>query len=229
MDQDARGARSAGDRLVGARAGRVAEPHFNMWHDPSDTLEQQTAETLGQSGLIAEALIRQLLSMQSLPQESGPYLYFDESGQVLRGAPLWAIFMAFAAIFGAASWLTGRRPPREMVRGWRAALPHFLACGCRLCCPSCCCTDGGRTHGQVPPVSRHQQRSAAIQPRWPAVIIFIVGLALIVLGRRLAGGQAAKRRPETQEPGHAGHFLGGLYICRSTRSGSSSCCRCSGC
>jgi len=76
-----------------------ADEHFRLWHDPDDTLDRQSAATLGQSGRTVEALLRQLLSMKSFPEESGPYLYFDGSRQVLRGLPLWLIFIAFVAIF----------------------------------------------------------------------------------------------------------------------------------
>ena len=59
------------------------EKHYRLWHDPSDTLEYQSASTVGNIGLVAESLIRQLQSMQSFPQKSGPYLYNKSSNQVL--------------------------------------------------------------------------------------------------------------------------------------------------
>jgi hypothetical protein len=174
------------------------EAHFNLWHDPSDTLEQQTAKTLGQSGLVAEALIRQLVSMGSFPQESGPYLYFDESGQVLRGAPLWAIFIAFVAIFGAVSWLTGRRPPHEMLRGWREALPQFLGLWLPLVLSIVLLyvmvALGLMDKYHLYPAT--SKDPLLYQPRWPAVIIFMVGLgALLFLGRRLAAGAGGDEQP----------------------------------
>jgi hypothetical protein len=65
--------------------------------------------------------------MQSFPRESGPYLYFEGSNQVLRGWPLWLIFIGFTALFFLGSFLTARVPFAEKVKSWKAVLPHFLS------------------------------------------------------------------------------------------------------
>lgn len=175
--------------LAGHVPPEYAEPHFQMWHDPSDTLDQQSASTLGQSGLIAEALIRQLQGMDSFPEESGPYLYFDSSGQVLRGAPLWAIFIAFVATFAGASWLTLRRGAGEGARSWRRALPHFLGLWLPLLCAILLLyvmVQAGwmDTFYKYPATSKDP---VLYQPRWPAVGLFVAGLAIFLLvGRRLS-------------------------------------------
>jgi hypothetical protein len=112
-------------------AGRVppafAAEHYRLWHDPDDTMEHQSASTLGNIGLVAEATIRQLQSMQSFPQESGPYLYNESSNQVLRGLPLWLVFLGFTGLFFLGSFLTARAPITEKVRSWKAVLPHFFS------------------------------------------------------------------------------------------------------
>jgi hypothetical protein len=93
------------------------------YHTPADTIDTQDPQVLEDVGLVAEASIRQLLSMDSFPKESGPYLYFETTGRVFRGPLLWLAFGAFVAVFYVASIL-GARAPR--LKGWLAALPHFL-------------------------------------------------------------------------------------------------------
>ena len=81
--------------FTGHVPGEYADLHYHLWHDPDDTLEHQSAESVGQSGLIVEALIRQLMSMNNFPQETGPYLYLDGSGKVVSGVSLSLIFIGF--------------------------------------------------------------------------------------------------------------------------------------
>lgn len=104
-----------------------AAEHYRLWHDPDDSLEFQSASAVGNIGLVAESLIRQLQSMQSFPQESGPYLYLQGSNQVFRGWPLWLIFIAFTALFFLGSFLTARALFMKKVKGWRGVLSHFLS------------------------------------------------------------------------------------------------------
>ena len=56
----------------------------------------------------------------------GPYLYFENTNQVLRGVPLWAIFIGFVGLFFIGSIWVDRGPLREKLRGWWNVLPHFL-------------------------------------------------------------------------------------------------------
>ncbi len=113
--------------IAGREPPEYASEHYRLWHDPDDTLEYQSAETVGSIGLVAEALIRQLLSMQSFPQTSGPYLYLEGSQQVFQGLPLWLVFIGFTAIFFLGSFLTARAPFSEKMRSWKAVLPHFVS------------------------------------------------------------------------------------------------------
>lgn len=113
--------------FAGHEPAEFADLHYRtLWHGAEDTLDYQSAAALGQSGLLVEAAIRQLLSMQSYPQASGPYLYFDNSRQMLSGLPLWLAFILFTGLFFLGSALTGSRSWVEKVKGWRHALPHFL-------------------------------------------------------------------------------------------------------
>lgn len=113
--------------IAGRYPPAFADEHYRLWHDPGDTMEIQSASSVGNIGLVAEALIRQLQSMQSFPQESGPYLYLQGSNQVLHGWPLWLIFISFTALFFLASFLTARAHFAEKVKSWNAVLPHFLS------------------------------------------------------------------------------------------------------
>jgi MFS family permease len=120
---------NAGVPALGFAAGyppEFSDLHYNLWHSPEDSMEHQSAEALGGSGLVAEALIRQLLSMESFPDESGPYLYFDNSKQVLRGLPLYLIFIVFVGLFFASSYFTGSVSIGEKVSQWPGALAHYL-------------------------------------------------------------------------------------------------------
>ncbi len=101
--------------------------NYELWHAPEDTMDCQSPLALAQAGRIAEGLVRQLFSMDTFPQESGPYLYLENSKQVLRGLPLMLIFIAFTGVFFLASFMVGRWPLRETVSDWLKALPHFLS------------------------------------------------------------------------------------------------------
>lgn len=170
---------------------------FDLYHTPGDSLEHQTAESLGQSGLIADALIRQLLSMKSFPHESGPYLYFDGTGQVLRGVPLSLAFAGLVAIFLVASVLVARRSAKDMMRGWRDAAPHFLGLWFPLL--------GGIVLlyllvavGLMDVYARYPATIKDVhllQPRWPAVVVFISGTTLLILW-----GRSLVRRVSRQLP-----------------------------
>ncbi|HEX9596395.1 MAG TPA: M28 family peptidase, partial [Anaerolineales bacterium] len=46
--------------LTGHVPGEFGALHYHLWHDPDDSMEHQTAETLGNAGLVAEAFVRQL-------------------------------------------------------------------------------------------------------------------------------------------------------------------------
>ncbi len=166
----------------------LSEVEYELYHAPGDSLEHQSAEALGQSGLIAEALIRQLLSLKTFPRESGPYLYFDATGQVFRGPALWLIFGVFVALFFAGSVLVGSRPLSRTIHGWRRALPHFLGLwlpllGSIVLLYVFVAVGLMDTYARYPATTKDP---LLIYPRWPAVILFVVALCcFIYVGRRL--------------------------------------------
>jgi hypothetical protein len=218
--------------LTGHVPGEFGALHYHLWHDPDDTMEHQTAETLGNAGLVSEAFVRQLLTMDEFPREFGPYLYFEDSGQMLSSLPLWAIFVAFVALFSLASYFVLRIPWKERAASWRAALPHLLSLWLPLLA-SIVLTYGFVAVGIMDYYEVYPATSKDLHiynPRWEAVILFLAGLALFLwLGRWLAakyglplrGGPKARRsnplassatHPQTKSLAFLVVGLGALYV-----------------
>ncbi|UCH59722.1 MAG: M28 family peptidase [Anaerolineales bacterium] len=179
--------------LAAEEPPEFAELDWNTYHTPEDTIELQSAEVLGQSGKVAEAIIRQLLKMDNHPRQPGPYLYFSESGFVLRGAPLWIIFAILPAIFLPASMFTGHISVDQKLKVWRPALLYFLSLWLPLV--------GGvlliylfvqlglMLDFHLYPATTKDP--AILNPRWEVVGLFLAGLSLFfALGR--AGWQMVR-------------------------------------
>ncbi|MEX1071162.1 MAG: DUF4910 domain-containing protein [Anaerolineales bacterium] len=217
--------------LTGHVPPGFGELHFHLWHDPDDTMEHQSAEVLGEAGLVAEALVRQLLATDEFPRAERAYLYFDGSNQILRGAPLYAIFAAFVALFFVGSFVaarasegsdaedpsllsnrnrvkaprfrSGKHTWRELVAGWKRSLPHLLALWLPLLA-SIVLTYVFVAVGIMDKYDTYPATSkdpSIYNPRWLAVIGFVLGMALFFwLGRKLAARyqasslRGAKRR-----------------------------------
>ena len=164
------------------------EQHRQTYHSPEDILTLQSPQVLQQSGRITEALLRQLLLMQSFPQESGPYLYFEAHEQVLSGLPLWALFAGFVAVFFLGSGNLFRAATKKTSEKDTRALPHFLGLWLPLV--------GGvwllyglvwvgllDTYVIYPATTKDP---ALLQPHWPAIVLFLLGLGLFrVLAKHL--------------------------------------------
>lgn len=160
---------------------------WETYHSPADRLEHQAPEVLEHAGRAAEALLRQLLAMERLPAESGPYLYFRRAGtgRVLRAAPLHALLVALVVLFLGA----GLRRARA---GVRAALPSFLALflplfGSVLLLYGLTAIDLLDSYHLYPAAVRDP---ALVQPKWLGVAYFLGGL-----GTFLAAGRQFTRRP----------------------------------
>ncbi len=191
----------AGVPALGFAAGYPAEfidLHKHLWHDPDDTMDYQSAEALQGSGLVAEALIRQLLSMESFPQESGPYMYFDNSEQVLRGLSLYLIFIGFVALFFIGSIFAGRVPIGKKVKTWPRAFVHYLGLWLPLVASILLLylfvEIGVLVKYHVYPATTKDP--AMLNPDWLAIGLFILGLALFLFaGRKLAAVYLRKKDP----------------------------------
>lgn len=171
--------------------GKFSDLHYRLWHDPQDTIAFQSAEALQQSGRVVEACLRQLLAMDTFPQEQGPYLYFAEQGELLQGTPLSAIFLGFVLLFFSGSWLTGRGSSESKLQQWGRALPHFLGFWLPLVAAVLLlylfvAVGLLEKYALYPATSKDP---ALLHPRWPTVILFLVGLAVLLgLGRWLVRG-----------------------------------------
>ena len=191
---------AAGVPAVGFSAGyppEFADIHYECWHAPCDEMLSQSAESLEQSGIITEALIRQLLAMDTFPEGSGPYLYLDGSGQVFSGLPLYLIFIGFVSLFFVGSYFSSRDSLAEKGRQWLSGLPHFLGLWLPLVASILLLylfVEIGLMdeYFSYPGTTKDVSQ---LNPRWPAVILFLIGTGVFfVIGRwvvrRLAGDSA---------------------------------------
>lgn len=195
------------------------EEHYAGWHTPEDSMEHQSPASLGQAGLVAEALIRQLLSMETYPQESGPYLYFESSQQVLRGLPLWLFFIGFVGLFFLGTFMVGRTTFPQKIRMWRTALPHFLGLWLPLLASIVLLyiLVEVRLMDAFARYPATTKDPLLLNPRWPAVILFLLGLALfLAIGRwavrRLAGDQPIPPFSAIKSLALLIVGLGGVYV-----------------
>ena len=125
---------AAGVPALGYGAGyatKFSDEHYRLWHDPDDTMEFQSPEALEQSGLLSEVWIRQLLSMDRFPEKFGAYLYFEGSSQMLRGLPLYLIFICLVGVFFVGSYFPGERSFAFKKRAWLGSCRISWDCGCR--------------------------------------------------------------------------------------------------
>jgi hypothetical protein len=154
---------------------------WETFHTPEDTVVHQSAESLEQSGRIAEALLRELLSLEELSRRPGPYLYFDGTKRVLRGAPLWLIFVLVVLLFFLAGFLfngTSFKMP-----SWRTLLLHFLSLWLPLLSSVLLLyiLVGVELLDEYAVYPATQKDPALLNPRWLSVGIFIVGAAALFL------------------------------------------------
>jgi hypothetical protein len=184
---------AAGVPAIGFSAGVPAEfsdIHYECWHHPCDNMDFQNPASLEQSGIITEALIRQLLAMETFPEGSGPYLYFDGSGQMFSGFPLYLIFIGFVSIFFVGSYFTHRESLAEKSRGWLKALPHFLGLWLPLVASILLlylfvAVGIMQEFTSYPGTTKDLTQ---LNPSWLAVILFLIGVGVFfIIGRWLVG------------------------------------------
>jgi hypothetical protein len=188
--------------FAGTYPAELGPLHQETYHSPRDTLEYQSAESLGQAGLVTEALVRQLLVTEEFPRVVGPYLYFESSASTLRGLPLTLIFLVPVALFFASALLIDRRFFWEKARTWGAALPHLLSLWAPLAA-SVVVLYLLVAVGLLDKFTYYfatTKHPAQTDPRWVAIAIWFIALGLMfALGRRLA----ARLGPSVQAPSHA--------------------------
>jgi hypothetical protein len=192
---------AAGVPAIGFGAGVPAEfsdIHYECWHHPCDNMDFQSPASLEQSGIITEALIRQLLAMETFPEGSGPYLYFDGSRQVFSGLPLYLIFIGFVSLFFVGSYFTHRESLVEKTRGWLKALPHFLGLWLPLVASILLlylfvAVGIMQEFTSYPGTTKDFSQ---LNPNWLTVVLFLTGMGLFIffgrwLVRRFAGDATA--------------------------------------
>ena len=159
------------------------ELNWASYHSPMDTMQYQSADTLYQTGRVPEALIRQLLSMNSFPNLQGPYLYLESSHQIVRGAALWLIFACFVALFFIGSIFSGGTRLRDKILQWFHLIPHFLSLWLPMVASILLLyllvATGLMDKYAVYPATTKDP--AIITPHWPAVILFLVGLVVFFM------------------------------------------------
>ncbi len=180
--------------FAGLKPPQYLALHSQTYHSPLDTLKYQSADVLYQSGRISEAIIRQLLTMTSFPRESGPYLYFESGRQVLRGVPLWGIFIGLTALFFLGSFFAGGTDLKAKISLWRNVLPHFFGLWLPLVASIALLylfvLVGLMDKYALYPATTKDPET--LNPHWPAVILFLLGLVVFIwlgrlLTRRLTG------------------------------------------
>jgi len=193
--------------------------NWDTYHSPLDTLEIQSSQALGQSGRVTEALIRQLLIMDDHPRVGGPYLYFETSATVLRGAPLWAIFITFVVLFFLGSLFSGQVSFNQKLRVWRSAFFYFLTMWLPLVAGVVLIyllvQIGLIEEFHLYPATTKDP--AILNPDWLAVVVFLVSLGIFfALGR--AGWRALRSHLPHLNPISVKNFgllvigLAGVYI-----------------
>jgi len=182
---------AAGVPALGFAGGfppEFSDLNYYLWHHPDDTMDHQSAEALAGSGSITEALIRQLLSMDSFPEEVGPYLYFDSGKQVLRDFPLYLVFIGFVGFFLAGGYFVGGTNLKAKARQWSGVLIHFLGFWLPLVATIFLLylfvEIGILVEYHLYPATTKDPEM--LNPDWLAVSLFFLGLAIFFyLGRRL--------------------------------------------
>ena len=172
----------------GAKPPEFSDLHYECWHQPCDNLDLQSPATLEQSGVITEALVRQLLAMETFPESTGPYLYFEGNEEVLTGWPLYLIFIGFVTLFFIGSYFIQRESLAAKARNWLGAMPHFLGLWLPLVAGILLLyllvavgvmQDFTSYPGTTKDVTQ-------LNPSWLAITLFLAGLALFfALGRWL--------------------------------------------
>jgi hypothetical protein len=174
--------------FAGVIPPEYAELNWATYHTPLDTMEYESADTLYHTGRIPEALIRQLLLMETFPDMPGPYLYLESSQQILRGPALYALFIGFTALFFLGAIFFGGTDFKSKPSGWVRSLPHFLSLwlplvGSLLVLYLMVALGLMDKYAVYPGTPKDP---VIVTPHWPAVVIFILSLvAFFYLSRWL--------------------------------------------
>ncbi|MFQ6678076.1 MAG: M28 family peptidase [Fidelibacterota bacterium] len=176
--------------FTGAIPPEWAEKAWETYHSPEDLVIYQSVSTLEHTGRITEAIIRQCLAMKSFPNESGPYLYFHQSQTVLKGFPLWLIFLSIPTLFFIISYHLGKKTNHRLWAHWKGTCIHYLSLWIPLIL-SVLITYVFVAVGLMDKYHLYPATSkdaAIYSPKWIAVILWIASLGFLFwIGRKMAG------------------------------------------
>ncbi len=175
--------------FAGVIPPEFAQLHWDTYHSPEDLVKYQSAETIEHTGRVSEAIIRQCLAMNFFPNESGPYLFFMQTGKVLHGFPLWLIFGSIVGAFFLVAFLLGRKNNHYLFKNRKEPLIHFFSLwiplvGSVLTTYIFVAVGLMDKYHLYPATSKD---AAIYTPKWIAVILWFSVLGfLFIAGRKIA-------------------------------------------
>ncbi len=183
---------SAGIPAVGFAGTYPAEYSDAVWdtyHSERDSVIYQSAHSLEQSGRVAEATIRGLMSLDEFPKQNLPYVYRESDFKILQGWPLKLILLCAILPFFVIAGIRFRRIKERTTQLWKNACLSFLAMWIPLIASIMelylFVKIGLMDEYHLYPAT--SKDPAIYSPKWMAVILFLVTLAaLIWLGNRFA-------------------------------------------
>lgn len=196
---------------------QYVDEHYRLWHDPDDTIANQDPNSLEQAGQVVEATIRALQILESVPQQSGPYLYFDSNGRILLTEQLMPFFLAFVGSFFLLSVLASRKKQAKGLTNWNHLVAHFAALWLPLLSSIfvlylLVALGVMQSYDTYPATTKDPE---LLNPNWLAIAIFVIALFLLLyIGRKLTGKYINTHLslPEADKRGFAFLILGACSI-----------------
>ena len=205
--------------FTGRVPAKNADEQYHLWHDPDDTIAHQSSESLGEAGMITEALVRYLFSINEFPSGNAPYVYIDKSQTLLTGRPLLLLFIAFASVFFIGSFLAGGKDLSKSLVSWQSALPHFMGLwiplfGSVLLMYLLVEVGIMQAYDTYPATTKDPN---LLNPDWLAISLYLAGTAALFFLTRRFVGRLTRNSPQPnmrQKRSFAGLILGlsSLYV-----------------
>jgi len=165
---------------------------WDTYHSVRDSVTYQSAHTLEQSGRVAEATIRGLMSLNRLPKGELPYIYNSGNSEILESWPLRLILLGVVLPFFGLAWIRFRQIPvsrsgllknagYSFFAVWIPIIAGILELGLFV-------KIGLMDEYHLYPAT--SKDPAIYSPRWVAIILFLMTIALLYrAGNRLCSKQ----------------------------------------